>query len=69
MVSSPYMLTGWGERSSFGWGCLGPRTGPWEQNHRWREGERGDWGGREEGGAEWPLAGGLGNSSILSLFH
>lgn len=38
MVSSPYMLTGWGELSSFGWGCLGPHTGLWEQCHPWREG-------------------------------
>lgn len=66
MVSSPYMLTGWGELSSFGWGCLGPHTWLWEQSHPWREGKGRELGSRG-GGAEWPRAAGWGISLVLCL--
>lgn len=50
MVSSPYMLTGWGERSSFGWGSLGPPVGRGNRATRGGKGNEGS--GAVEGRVE-----------------
>ena len=62
-----YMLTGWGELSSFCWGCL-PGACPWlcEQS-LWKEGRRKEWG--IEGRMEWgPKGCCLGNRRLLYSF-